>query len=118
MKIKLIMTLTVSVFLVFQRAFHRAECHRARNMINKFLWKRRPLLLQFYVSVILNDFNKTFFYGFLSKKSDVKFSHGTFATVFGSVGKKTIQTPSFHYFWDLYISEIEKTNSTETNFRF
>ena len=42
----------------------------------------------------------------------------TFATVFGSLGKKTIQTPSFHYFWDLYISEIEKTNSTETSFRF
>ena len=29
-----------------------------------------------------------------------------------------IQTPSFYYFCDLYISEVEKTESTETSFRF
>ena len=115
------MTLSVSVFLVFQRAFHRAEYHRASNMINNFLWKRRykcPLLLRFYVSLILNDFDKTFFYGFLSKKTDVKFAHGTFATVFGSVGKRQFKPRRFIIFWDLYISEIEKANSTETSFRF
>ena len=29
--------LTLLVFLVFQRAFYRAECHRASNTIDKFL---------------------------------------------------------------------------------
>ena len=47
-----------------------------------FLWKRHqcPLLPQFYVSVILNGFDKTFFHGFLLKETDVMFSRGTFAT--------------------------------------
>ena len=72
------LTLSVSVFLVFQRTFHRSECHRASN----FLWKRHkcPLLLQFDVSVILNGFDKTLFHGFPLKETDVLFSHGTFAT--------------------------------------
>ena len=78
------LTLSVSVFLVFQRAraFHRSECHRASNTVDKFLWKRHqcPLLLQFDVSVILNGFDKTLFHGFLLKETDVMFSHGTFAT--------------------------------------
>ena len=70
------LTLSVSVFLVFQRTFHRSECHRAI-----FLWKRHkcPLLLQFDVSVILNGFDKTLFHGFLLKETDVMFSHSTFA---------------------------------------
>ena len=57
-----LLTFSVSVFLVFQRAFHGAS-----NTIDKFLWKRdqRPLPLQVYVSVILNGFDKTFFHGFL-----------------------------------------------------
>ena len=77
---KLLM-LFVSVFLVFQLAFYRAEYHRASNKIDKFLWKRHqcPLLLQFYVSVILNNFDKTVFHGFLLKETDAMFSHGTFA---------------------------------------
>ena len=29
-----------------------------------------------------------------------------------------IQTPSFYYYFYLYISEVEKTNSSETSFRF
>ena len=80
------LTLSVSVFLVFQRTFHRSEWNenaivqatRSKN----FLWKRHkcPLLLQFDVSVILNGFDKTLFDGFLLKESDVMFSHGTFAT--------------------------------------
>ena len=76
------LTLSVSVFLVFQGTFHRSECHRASNTIEKCLWKRHkcPLLLQFNVSVILNGFDKTIFYGFLLKETDVMFSHGTFAT--------------------------------------
>ena len=77
------LTLSVSVFLVFQRTFHRTECHRASNTIDKcFLWKRHkcPLLLQVHVSVILNGFDKTLFHGFLLKETDVMLSHGTFAT--------------------------------------
>ena len=77
------LTLSVSVFLVFQRTFHRSECHRARNTIDKFLWKRHkcPLLLRFDVSVILNGFDKTLFHGgFLLKETDIMFSLGTFAT--------------------------------------
>ena len=76
------LTLSVSVFLVFQRAFHRSEYHRASITIDKFLWKRHqcPLLLQFHVSVILNDFDNTLFHGFLVKETDVMFSHGTFTT--------------------------------------
>ena len=76
------LTLSVSVFLVFQRAFHRSECHRVINTIDNFLWKRHecPLLLQFDVSVILNGFDKTLFHGFLLKETDVMFSHGTFAS--------------------------------------
>ena len=72
------LTLSVSVFLVFQGS----EYHRASNTIDKFLWKRhqRPLLLEFDVSVILNGFHKTLFHGFLLKETDVMFSHGTFAT--------------------------------------
>ena len=72
-----LLTLSVSVFLVFQRAFHRAS-----NTIDNFLWKRdqRPLPLQLYVSVILNGFDKTFFHGFILKETDVMFSHGTFAS--------------------------------------
>ena len=80
------LTLSVSVFLVFQRTFHRSECNEndivqaTRSTI--FLWKRHkcPLLLQFDVSVILNGFDKTLFHGFLLKETDVMFSHGTFAT--------------------------------------
>ena len=76
------LTLSVSVFLVFQRAFHRSECHRASNTIDRFLWKRHkcPLLLQFDVSVILNGYDKTLFHGFLLKETDVIFSPGTLAT--------------------------------------
>ena len=77
------LTLSASVFLVFQRAraFHSSEYHRASNTIDKFLWKRYqcPLLIKFDVSVILNGF-KTLFHGFLLKENDVMFSHGTFAT--------------------------------------
>ena len=71
-----------SVFLVFHRAFHRSEYHRASNTIDKLLRKRHqcPLLPQFYVSVILNGFDKTFLPGFLLKETDVMFSPGTFAT--------------------------------------
>ena len=76
------LTLSVSVFLVFQRAraFHRSECHRASNTIDNFLRKRHqcPLLLQFDVSVIPNGFDKTLFHGFILKETDVMFSHGTF----------------------------------------
>ena len=77
-----LLTLSVSVFLVFQRAFNRAEYHRASNKIDNFLWKGHqcPLLLQFYVSVILNGFDKTLFYGFPHNETDVMFSHCTFAT--------------------------------------
>ena len=76
------LTLSVSVFLVFQRAFHRSECHHASNTIDIFLWKRHkcPLLIQFDVSVILNGYDKTLFHEFLLKETDVMFSHGTFAT--------------------------------------
>ena len=76
------LALSVSVFLVFQRTFHRSECHRASNTIDKFSWKRHkcPLLLRFDVSVILNGFDKTLFHGFLLKETDIMFSHGTFAT--------------------------------------
>ena len=76
------LTLSVSVFLVFQRTFHRSECHRASNTMDKFLWKRHkcPLLLRFDVSVSLNGFDKTLFHGFLLKETDIMFSHGTFAT--------------------------------------
>ena len=72
-----LLTLSASVFLVFRRAFHRAN-----NMINKFLWNLHqcPLLLQFYFSVILNGFDKTFFHGVLPKVTDEMFSRGTFAT--------------------------------------
>ena len=80
------LTLSVSVFLVFQRTFHRSECNEnaivqaTRSTI--VLWKRHkcPLLLQFDVFVILNGFDKTLFHGFLLKETDVMFSHGTFAT--------------------------------------
>ena len=74
--------LSVSVFLVFQRTFHRSKCHRASNTIDKFLWKRHkcPLIVRFDVSVILNGFDKTLFHGFLLKETDIMFSHGTFAT--------------------------------------
>ena len=77
-----LLTLSASVFLVFQRAFHRSKYHRASNTIDKFLSTRHqcPLLLQFHVSVILNGFDKIFFHGFLLKETDVTFSHGTFAT--------------------------------------
>ena len=100
-----LLTLSVSVSLVFQRAFHRAS-----NTIDKFLWKQhqRPLLLQFFVSVILNGFDKTFFQGFLPKETDVMFSHSTFANrnsnQFSAVWDNShavldiIQTPSFYYF--------------------
>ena len=76
------LTLSVSVFFVFQRTFHRSECYRASNTIDKFLWKRhkRPLLLRFDVSVILSGFDKALFHGFLFKETDIMFSHGTFAT--------------------------------------
>ena len=81
------LTLSVSVFLVLQRTFHRTECNenaivQATRSTNVFLWKRHkcPLLLQVDVSVILNGFDKTLFYGFLLKETDVMFSHGTFAT--------------------------------------
>ena len=77
-----LLTLSVNVILVFHRAFHRAEYHCASNTIDKFLWKRDqcPLLLQFYVSVILNGFDKTIFHGFFLKETDVTFTLGTFAT--------------------------------------
>ena len=72
------LTLSVSVFLVFQRTFHRTECNenaivQATRSTIFFLWKRHkcPLLLQVDVSVI---------HGFLLKETDVMFSHGTFAT--------------------------------------
>ena len=76
------LTLSVSVFLLFQRTFHRLKCHRASNTIDNFLWKRHkcPPLLRFDVSVILNGFDKTLFHGFLLKETDIMFSHGTFAT--------------------------------------
>ena len=75
------LTLSVSVFLVFQRTFHRSKCHRASNKINNFLWKHKcSPLLRFDVSVILNGFDKTLFHGFLLKETDIMFSHGTFAT--------------------------------------
>ena len=75
------LTLSVSVFLLFQRTFHRSKCHRASNTIEKFLWKRHKCpLLRFDVSVILNGFDKTLFHGFLLKETDIMFSHGTFAT--------------------------------------
>ena len=73
------LTLSVSVFLVFQRTFHHSECNE--NAIvqgtrsTNFLWKRHkcPLLLQFDVSVILNGFDKTLFHGFRLKETDVMF---------------------------------------------
>ena len=75
------LTLSVSVFLVFQRTFHRSKCRRASNTIDKFLWKLKcPPLLRFDVSVILNGFDKTLFHGFVLKETDIMFSHGTFAT--------------------------------------
>ena len=80
------LTLSVSVFLVFQRTFHRSECNEndivQATQSTNFLLKRHkcPLLLQFDVSVILNGFEKTLFHGFLFKETDVMFSHGTFAT--------------------------------------
>ena len=73
------LTLSVSVFLVFQRTFHRSECNenaiaQATRSTN-VLWKRHkcPLLLQFDVSVILNGFDKTLFHGFRLKETDVMF---------------------------------------------
>ena len=49
---------------------------------DKCLWKRHqcPLLLQFYVSVILKSFDKIFFHGILPKETDAMFSQGTFPT--------------------------------------
>ena len=80
------LTLSVSVFLVFQRTFHRSECNendivQATRSTNFSLKRHKcPLLLQFDVSVILNGFEKTLFHGFLLKETDVMFSHGIFAT--------------------------------------
>ena len=81
----LTLSLINKCILVFQRGFHRKEYHRASNTIDKFLWKRHqcPLLPQFYVSFILNCFDKTFFHGIIPKETDVMSSHGTFATVTG-----------------------------------
>ena len=74
------LTLSVSVFLVFQRTFHRSECNEKYAIVQgtrstNFLWKRHkcPLLLQFDVSVILNGFDKTLFHGFRLKETDVMF---------------------------------------------
>ena len=81
------LTLSVSLFLVFQHTFHRSECNEnaivQATRSTSFLWKRHkgPLLPQFDVSVILNGFDKTLFHGFLLKETDVMSSHGTFATV-------------------------------------
>ena len=83
--------------------------------------------LQFYVSVILNGFDKTFFHGFLLKETAVMFFRGTFASnsnQFLAAWENScavldiIQTQSFYYFCDFYISEVETTNSTDTSFRF
>ena len=82
-----LLTLSLKVYFSVSAwiRFHREEYHRASNTIDNFLWKRHqcPLLPQFYVSVILNYFDKTFFHGILPKETDVMFSHGTFATVKG-----------------------------------
>ena len=106
-----LLTLSVSIFLVFQRAFHRAS-----NTMDKCLWKRHqcPLLLQFCVSIIMNGFDKTLFHGFLPKGTDVIFSHGPFAKAteisFLQLGKIPLPFPVvfFFYFCDLYISEVKK----------
>ena len=76
-----LLTLSVSVFLVFQRASHRAEYHHASNTIDNFfvLFVETAQMSSTTIlcSVILNSFDKTFFRGF--RETDVMFSHGTFA---------------------------------------
>ena len=73
-----LLTLSVSVFLVFQRAFHCSEYHRAGNTIDIFLFflETTPMSSSttFYVPEILNGFHNTFFHGFLLKEIDVMFS--------------------------------------------
>ena len=84
-----LLTLSVSIFLVFQRAFHRAS-----NTMDKCLWKRHQCPLP--------------------KGTDVIFFHGPFAKAteisFLQLGKIPLPFPVVFYFYfcHLYISEVKK----------
>ena len=77
-----LLTLSVSVFLVFQRRHSIVQntivqATRSTNFCGN---DTNVLFYYNFVSAILNAFDKTFFHGFLLKETDVMFSHGTFAT--------------------------------------
>ena len=72
-----LLTLLVSVFLVFQHSITQITIVQATRSTNFCGNDTSPLLQHFYISVILNGLDKSFFHSFLLKETDVMFPNGT-----------------------------------------